>query len=144
MHVPSLPPELPWSTPLRTRWSDEDNQGVLNNAVTLTLCEEARLAFCRERGLLEGNSFTFLLAACNVRFLRPGVGGVEVRVELGVTQLGERSVETVYRVRGVDGEVWSEIEALLVSYDPLSMRPCPHTPQLQQALEGLLVRPVTG
>ena len=139
MHVPELPPQLPWSTRLMTRWSDEDNQGVLNNAVTLTLCEEARRAFCTEHGLLEDNAFPFLLAASNLRFLRPGVGGVEVVVELGVVRVGETSAETVYRVLGPDGEVWSEAEALLVTYDPATMRPVPQPERLRAAWSRILV-----
>lgn len=139
MHTPQLPTSLPWSTRLMTRWSDEDNQSVLNNAVTLTLCEETRRAFCRERGLLEGNRFPFLLAACNLRFLRPGVGGVEVQASLGVTRIGETSVETVYRIAGPEGETWSEVEALLVTYDPATMRSQGHPEPLRAAWESLLL-----
>ena len=141
MHTPELPGQLPWSTRLMTRWSDEDNQGVLNNAVTLTLCEEARRAFCLERGLLQDNQFPFLLGACNLRFARPGTGGVEVVVQLGVTRVGASSAETVYRVLGPDGALWSEAEALLVTYDPATMRPCPHAPRLREAWESLLLPP---
>ena len=40
-----------------TRWSDEDKQGVLNNAVYLTLFEEARLGFSRMAESLEEGRF---------------------------------------------------------------------------------------
>ncbi len=122
------PPEVPPSDTIRfrvrrrTRWSDEDNQGVLNNAVYLTLLEEARHAYFGELGLLDRNRFPFLLAQTNVRFLRPGVGGAEVEIEVRTTHLGTTSIEQVYRVRplgpdGAPGEAWCEAQARLVSWD---------------------------
>jgi len=77
MHEPQVPPsaEMRFVARVRSRWSDEDNQGVLNNAVYLTLFEEARHAYFGRLGLLEGNRFPFLLAQSNVRFLRPGRDG---------------------------------------------------------------------
>ena len=72
MELPATPHFVLETT---TRWSDEDNQGVLNNAVYMTLFEEARLAFCRMAGVLEDNRFPFLLAETTVQFKRPGRGG---------------------------------------------------------------------
>ncbi len=120
MHTPQLPASerMRFHVRLRTRWSDEDNQGVLNNAVALTLFEEARHAYFTKLGLLEANQFPFLLAQTNVRFLSPGAGGVEVEVELATLELGRSSFRQVYRVRGVAGSVvWCEAEALLVCID---------------------------
>ena len=60
---------------VRTRWSDEDNQGVLNNAVYLSLLEEARYQYCDHLGLIEpGNHFSFVLARTDIVFLAPGRG----------------------------------------------------------------------
>lgn len=103
---------------LRTRWSDEDNHAVLNNAVYLTLLEEARLAWCTELGAMAEGRFPFVLAQCNVRFLAPGRGGAEVAVELVVTHVGRRSFTQAYRVtETASGTVWCEAEALLVAWD---------------------------
>jgi acyl-CoA thioesterase FadM len=112
---------------LATRWSDEDLQGVLNNAVVPTLLEEARLAWCRRHGLMDGASFPFVLLQTNVRFVAPGRGGEAVRVELWNVSVGERSLRQAYRVRASDGEVWCEAEALLVGWDGAtrSSRPLP-------------------
>lgn len=124
MQSPEVPPSdaIRFRVRRRTRWSDEDNQGVLNNAVYLTLLEEARHAYFGELGLLERNRFPFLLAQTNVRFLRPGTGGAEVEIEVRTTHLGTTSIEQVYRVRpldpgGVPGEAWCEARARLVSWD---------------------------
>ncbi|MBI5364892.1 MAG: acyl-CoA thioesterase [Planctomycetes bacterium] len=109
-----------------TRWSDEDNQGVLNNAVYMTLFEEARLAYFRD--LLAVNQFPFLLAQTNVLFVAPGRGGAEVEIECATLELGTTSFTQAYRVRDIaTGRVWAEAEARLVCYDPTTnaKRPIP-------------------
>ncbi len=139
MQAPIVPPsdQLQFAYTMHTRWSDEDNQGVLNNAVLPTLFEEARLRFFGERNLLNGNSFPFLLAQSNVRFLAPGVGGVAVRVEGATTHIGRTSFVQVYRVLPADGgPAWCEGEALLVVIDPATGRPEPMDAAFRAALEG--------
>jgi YbgC/YbaW family acyl-CoA thioester hydrolase len=122
-------------TRMHTRWSDEDNQKVLNNAVFLTLLEEGRHAYFRKLGLIEGNQFAFLLAQCNIRFLAPGRGGVEVEVELATTQLGNSSFQQAYRVREVSsGTVLCEVEAVGVCYDPRSQKSAPMTAHFRRAI----------
>jgi acyl-CoA thioester hydrolase len=136
-------PEVPESSSLRfrrrvrTRWSDEDNQNVLNNAVYLTLFEEARHAWAVQLGLLEGNHFPFLLAQTNVRFIAPGRGGAEVEIELGTTRLGLKSLEQAYRVVDVETRVvWAEANALLVCYDETTKQSRSMTPQFRGAIEA--------
>jgi len=138
MERPTVPVEPQFSVRLRTRWSDEDNQAVLNNAVYMTLFEEARHAFAAATGGLEGNRFPFLLAQTNVRFLRPGRGGCEVSVELSTVYVGTSSFHQAYRVRGPEGEIWAEAEAALVVYDPETGRSRPMDGAFR---ESLLARP---
>lgn len=121
-----------------TRWSDEDNQGVLNNAVFLTLFEEARLGFCRMTEVLDDNRFPFLLAETRVRFIRPGRGGVPVRVELSTHHVGTSSFRQVYRVRDGDGTIWAEGEAVLVCYDAKTGNSRPIPDDLRESLEALM------
>ena len=125
MESPRVPSDelLRFRVRLRTRWSDEDNQNVLNNAVYLTLLEEARHAYFGKLGLLEGNHFPFVLAQTNVRFLAPGRGGVEVEVALATLGLGRSSFAQVYRVREIERAlVLCEAEALLVAWDNARMQ----------------------
>ena len=119
METPRVPAsaDFRFRVSLHTRWSDEDTQGVLNNAVYLTLFEEARHAYFRQPGVMRGNSFPFVLAQTNVLFVAPGTGGVDVEVEVRTTELGRTSFAQVYRVRGPRGEVWCEAEARLVCVD---------------------------
>ncbi len=143
MHQPQVPSpdRLRFRVRLRTRWSDEDNQRVLNNAVYLTLCEEARHAYFSKLGLLASNQFAFLLAQANVRFIAPGRGGEEVEVEMATLQLGHTSFQQVYRVRAAaGGSTWCECEALLVCVDPRTGKKTPMAADFRAriaALEGL-------
>jgi acyl-CoA thioesterase FadM len=119
MQAPNVPPsaELGFRAQMRTRWADEDNQSVLNNAVFLTLFEEARYHYFASLDLLDGKRFSFLLAQTNIVFLRPGRGACDVEVEMATTHLGKSSFTQVFRVLGPDGETWCEAQARMVSVD---------------------------
>ena len=137
METPEIPEFPQFVHETVTRWSDDDSQGVLNNAVYLTLFEEARHGFCRAVEVLDDGAFPFLLAQTNVRFIAPGRGGETVRVELSTTHVGTKSFRQVYRVRAEDGEVWAEGEAALVCYDPESMASREIPKDLRESLEAL-------
>lgn len=142
MESPNVPPssEIVSRYRVRTRWSDEDNQNVLNNAVYLTLFEEARHAYFTELRLMDANQFSFVLAQTNVRFLRPGTGGVDVTVEIATTAIGTSSFTQSYRVIAADGQAWAEGEALLVAWDNAARSKRPLAPAFRAALaahEGL-------
>jgi acyl-CoA thioester hydrolase len=139
MQPPQVPKDLPWSIQLRTRWSDEDKQSVLNNAVYLTLLEESRLQFAQSHDLLRTRNFPFLLAQCNLHFLSPGIGAAEVTVSVGVNHIGTTSFTQLYRVEGPDGTPWAEAEALLVCYDPATNRPVPLEAPMRAVLEAVAV-----
>lgn len=136
MKPPEVPDTLSTTLTLRTRWSDEDNQSVLNNAVYLTLFEEGRLGYFTGLGLVDARRFPFLLAQTNVRFVSVGHGGVEVSLEMGTLHLGRSSFVQAYRLRGPDGEVWAEAEALLVCYDPRTNRSQEMAPEFRAAIEA--------
>mgnify|MGYP000443688804 CR=1 FL=1 len=124
---------------LVTRWSDEDNQSVLNNAVYLTLLEEARLYYFRSLKLMEPEgAFPFVLAQCNVKFAAPGRGGERVEVRLATMHIGNTSFEQAYRVRSLgDGVVWCEARARLVAWDKVRRAKQPIDPRLRAAVEAL-------
>ncbi len=122
MERPNVPlsKDIRFRVTLHTRWSDEDNQAVVNNAVYLTLLEETRHRYFSELGLLEENRFPFVLAQTNISFLRPGRGGVDVVVEAATTHVGQTSFTQAYRViEKASGAVWCEAEARLVAWDPV-------------------------
>lgn len=135
MEKPNVPPSsaLRFKTRVATRWSDEDNQQVLNNAVYMTLFEEGRLRYFR--GVLAANHFPFLLAQTNVAFLVPARGGEELLLECGTTHVGTTSFTMAYRVTRGDGTVLCEAEARLVCYDPRTGAKQPLDPALRAAIE---------
>jgi len=140
MERPSIPAasEFRFRVRLRTRWCDEDNQRVLNNAVYLTLFEEARLAYFTRLGLVRANQFPFLLAQTNVVFVAPGQGGAEVEIEARTTALGTTSFTQCYRVlEAQSGAVWAEAEARLVLYDPATCAKRPMPAEFRRALAEL-------
>jgi len=141
MESPRVPEHPQRVYALTTRWSDEDRQGVLNNAAYLTLCEEARHRLCSEAGVLTNNEFPFVLAKANVRWLSPGVGGAEVLVELSTLEIGTTSFTQSYRIKDRDsGVIWAECEARLVAWDPATRRKAPLPEALVRALRGLSAR----
>jgi len=120
MERPVIPPPESFRVRVRrrTRWSDEDKQSVLNNAVYLSLLEEARYEYFRDLGLLIDEEFPFVLAQTNLRFVAPGRGGALVEIELKTTGLGRTSFTQLYRVTEVEtGRVLAEAEAVLVCWD---------------------------
>jgi len=122
---------------LRTRWSDEDKNGVLNNAAYMTLLEEARHAYFDQLDLLEEGRFPFLLAQTTIQFLKPGRGSTEVIVELATTHLGGSSFHQVCRVIELEGsEIWCEAENVLVCWDDVLRTSRPLTPEFRRTIEG--------
>ena len=136
MQPPKIPEHLATHLTLSTRWSDEDNQHVLNNAVYMTLFEEARHRYFSGLGLLRDGRFPFLLLQTLVRFVHPGRGDQDVRVEIGTTHLGRSSIQQAYRVMDTDGTLWCEGEALLVVVDAESGKSKPMDAQFRQAVEA--------
>lgn len=80
------------------RWSDVDVQGVLNNAVYLTLFEQARFGYFRNLGLLDDDAFPFLLGETGVRFEQPAHAGHELQISARVVRLGNKSFDMDYTI----------------------------------------------
>ena len=100
----------------RIRWVDLDAAGVLNNAVYLTLVEQARFAFFTDLGLIEGAQFPFLLGDTHVRYLLPGKAGETVTIRTGVSRVGTKSFDMIYEVDSGRG-VLARAEATLIWVD---------------------------
>jgi len=97
------------------RWGDIDSVGVLNNAVYLTLLEQARYEYFHRLELLESGQFPFVLGETRIRFEAPGRVGT-VRVSARVTRLGGKSFDMQYQVEQ-DGRTLSTATAILVYVD---------------------------
>ena len=102
-----------------TRWSDEDSLGVLNNAVYLTLLEEARFQYFANLKLLHlSKQFNFVLGETQIRFLNPGKAPEKVNIDISTNSLGNSSFSQKYRVyHPKSQEIWAIAEAKLVIWD---------------------------
>jgi acyl-CoA thioester hydrolase len=81
------------------RWKDIDAAGILNNAVYLTLVEQARYRYFEGLGLLEGDAdFRFVLGETTARYLAPGRAGMELDVRARTSRLGGKSFDQEYEL----------------------------------------------
>jgi acyl-CoA thioester hydrolase len=114
------------------RWVDVDSAGVVNNAVYLSLMEQARYLYFTHLGLLNDHAVPFLLAETTVKFLRPGRLEMKVEVAARVGALGTTSFQMDYEVRAAE-EVLATAHAALVWVDA-RMRPVPIPDDVRAAI----------
>lgn len=111
-----LPMAEPFVQEETIRWSDVDVMGVLNNAVYLTLFEQARYGYFTSLAVMGRDVFPFVLGSTSARFEKPGRAGMRVAIEARVTRLGNKSFDMVYVVR-CDAETLATGSATLVWVD---------------------------
>ncbi len=112
-----------FETEVPLRWVDVDSAGVVNNAVYLSLMEQARFAYFSHLGLMEDHRVPVVLAEATVKWRRPGRLGMQLSVAAATTRIGNSSFAMRYEVRAGD-DVLCEAEAALVFVDD-SMAPAP-------------------
>jgi acyl-CoA thioester hydrolase len=99
------------------RFRDLDAWGHVNNAVYLTYCEDARMGFLAELGVLTGVAdATMILAHAEIDFRSPARVGEELEIGVRTTRVGTKSFELEYEVRAGDRLV-AESSSVLVAYD---------------------------
>jgi acyl-CoA thioester hydrolase len=116
------------------RWCDVDSEGVINNAVYLSLMEQARFLYFDHLGLLPERRVPFLLAEATVKFLRPGRLGMRTEVAAITRTLGTSSFQMQYEVR-VDNQVLATGSAALVFVDK-NMRPVPIPDEVRETIRN--------
>jgi acyl-CoA thioester hydrolase len=88
--------------PIAVRYGDLDPQGHVNNASFLTYFEQARIHYLINLGLFDKKqSFLdvgIILADAHVTFLATVLWGMDVRVAVRVTQLGNKSMTMEYQM----------------------------------------------
>jgi len=105
-----------FDTAVPLRWADVDSAGVVNNAVFLSLMEQARYQYFQHLGLLTDHGVPFVLAEANVKFLRPGRLGMNLEVAARTAKIGTTSLQMDYEVRAGD-EILATAHAVLVFVD---------------------------
>ena len=114
-----------FETETALRWVDVDSAGVVNNAVYLSLMEQARFAYFSHLGVMTDHRVPFVLAEATVRWLRPGRLGMPVRVAAATTRLGTSSFEMCYEVRTGDEVLCAATAALVFVDDEMQPAPIP-------------------
>jgi acyl-CoA thioester hydrolase len=99
------------------RFRDVDGWGHVNNAVYLTFCEQARMAFLSHLGVLTGiEDATMILARIEIDFRSQVSANEEVEVGVRAGRFGTKSFSLDHRLE-VRGRLVAEATSVLVAYD---------------------------
>ncbi|MEZ5155264.1 MAG: acyl-CoA thioesterase [Solirubrobacterales bacterium] len=124
---------------IATRWQDLDGNGHVNHAVVFTYLEEARDTYLRRHGI---DRDEYLVGRCSVEFKGEIVPGEEaVTVEVGISELGTKSLRTGERILDPAGAIVVEGEFGLVLWDPAARVTRPITDAERASLTGTEVVP---
>lgn len=119
-------------TEVPLRWIDVDSAGVINNAVYLSIMEQARYAYFSYLELLKGHHIDFVLAETSMQFLRPGRLGMKIEAAVCTTKLGSTSFHMNYEIRARDTVLCKATAALV--YVDSDMKPCAMPDRFRQEI----------
>jgi len=106
---------------IEVRYGDLDPQGHVNNAKFLTYMEQGRVFYFKQLKLWEGGSFLnfgIILADLQITFKKAIQFGDPIRVGVRITQLGNKSMTSEYRIEdGRDASLFATGSSILVAYD---------------------------
>lgn len=121
--------DLRFDVELPVRYRDLDTLGHVNNAVYGTYLEQARIRYFDHVLDVPFEAREMVLAHLDVDFRRPvRLEDETVRIECGVTDLGDSSIEMAYRVHGDDGDgPAATAESVQVTWDGDGPRPVPES-----------------
>jgi acyl-CoA thioester hydrolase len=133
--------------PLEVRYVDLDPQGHVNNAHFLTYFEQARVNYLIHLGLFSNNqSFLeigILLAEARITFLSPVRFGMELRVAVRVSRLGNKSMTMEYRL--FDAASQKELatgSTVLVTFDYVKQETMPLPPNWREKIAAFENLPI--
>ena len=114
--------DFKFTYPIEVRYGDLDPQGHLNNAKYLTFFEQARIFYFKQLGLFTPDmSFLdigVILADVHLVFQAPVLFGMDVRVGVRTTRLGNKSFDVQQAVIDhATGKWMCTGELVLVCYD---------------------------
>ncbi len=143
---------VPVRVPIQIRWRDLDALGHVNNAVTITYFELARLAYIRallgpeaaiDRRTMLPAEFQFILAEVTCQYRLPLTLRDRPVVAIWVSQVGRKSFVFQYRITDErDGRLYAEGRSTQVWFDYAAneSRPVPaDIVARMEALQGGLI-----
>jgi acyl-CoA thioester hydrolase len=121
-----LPGDFAHRRELDVRFADTDAMGHVNNAVYLTYCESARIAYWTDvtgepvRLGTEGAE-SLILAEARITYRAPAFHGETITVETRATRIGRSSFTLEHRLTAREGDGPSRLvatsDSILVRYD---------------------------
>jgi acyl-CoA thioester hydrolase len=117
----------------RVRFRDVDAMGHCNNAVFLTFCEQARIAFLRSLGPTTEH---LIPARAEIDYRAPLHEDDEVEIGVRCSRVGTSSFALEYELRA-DDRLAAEASSVIVSYDYERRAPKPIPGQWRDALLGV-------
>ncbi len=107
--------------PIQIRYGDLDPQWHVNNARFATYLEQARFSYLMELGLFDGHSFFdigLIVADVHIAYLAPMTLTQKIRVSMGVTHIGNKSLKMEYVIEDEGtGQATARAETVMVAYD---------------------------
>ncbi len=107
--------------PIQVRYGDIDPQWHVNNSRFLTYIEQARFEYLVKLGLWDGKNYLdvgLIVADIHVAYLLPIEFGQPVRVGVGCTHIGNKSLRLEYQMEDAEsGAVLGTAETVMVAYD---------------------------
>lgn len=110
------------TTDVDLRFQDLDAAGHLNNAVYVTVIEEARVAYLEDVLDLSLAEMSIVVAGLSVDYQRPVTEPTSITVETTVSSLGSTSFDMTYTLYHGDSVV-ATAETTQVTVDPGSREP---------------------
>jgi len=91
---------LKHTTPITIRFADTDQLGHVNNAVYLTLFEQARVSYFNDllTGTIHWDEKGIVIARAEINYLLPIKFEDSISVETCCTAMGTKSIELTYRI----------------------------------------------
>lgn len=144
--LPDGPPstKFPIEVVIPVRFRDIDMMGHVNNAVFITMMEQARVEYCEHTPGFEFSKLryppqeSFILAAIQCDFKAPIPYRATVRVRCGITELGRSSFTMAYELTdAASGMVVATGSSVQVMYDYAVKRPIPMPAPLRRHIADL-------
>lgn len=134
---------FPYEITLEVAFRDIDAMGHVNNAVFFAYFETVRIKYIGEvmeaSGLLgtELLDLPLILVEAHCIYKSPALLTENLRVGTGISRIGNKSFDMLYRITGEDGRLIAYGKTVQVMYDYISRSAFPIPDDLRQYISGL-------
>lgn len=128
------------TTRIQTRMSDFDVLGHINNVSYVNFLEVARVTAFSQVMNVDLSRYTGLTVKTEIEYLRPANFGTEIAVTMGVSSVGEKSVDLALEVvdAGDQSKVFARARIVQVTVDLKTGKSCQHTAEMREQMEALM------